>query len=218
MRRGFTVFLSVVVIALVAVFVFFKGDIKKLIPKGKESYEQSQVIDLKQKNDSEIIYNMNGMNAKQMHEEFENADILYQVKEAISSKAPYHFTSPKKEDFLYEVEMDDNYQLTDNHVYVTVLLHATNNTEADYTFYLHSAYLKGDKMDLLEGSFSDEANENTEIMIEKHSSKEFYITFVADEKQLIDADDALYLLVDGKGQMLGEEDQLYQVQLKLKQV
>ena len=210
MRKKYTTFAIIALSVFVLAFAFVRNGnfLNDLLPESKASYGKkvklSKNVRSKRRGDS-LEVETDDMKTVKMNESYQNDGVEYRVLSAVSSKK------------LVNIERMDKKYYYDEKISMDA-----NKKNRDYTFHLPSAQLrvKGgkDTIEDYEAMLMNPFDEMGHLKLEHGKERKFYIAFVVKDTELKDYHDRLCLLIDGKGQLIGDSKHLTEVDLRIDKV
>lgn len=228
MRKKYTTFAIIALSVFVLAFAFVRNGnfLNDLLPESKASYGKkvklSKNVRSKRRGDF-IEVETDDMKTVKMNESYQNDGVEYRVLSAVSSKKLVNIERTDRKYYYDEkISMDANNNLVGDDSYVTLEILAKNKKNRDYTFHLPSAQLrvKGgkDTIEDYEAMLMNPFDEMGHLKLEHGKERKFYIAFVVKDTELKDYHDRLCLLIDGKGQLIGDSKHLTEVDLRIDKV
>ena len=194
-----------------------------LLPESRESYGKkvrlSKGVRTHGKGDS-LEVDTNDVKCVGMNELYRNDGVKYRVLSAVSGKNLVNI-KPTDRKYYYDesIPMDSDNRLTGSDSYVTLEISARNENKDDYTFHLPSARLmirnSNVTLEDCEAMLMNPFDAMGHLKLETGREVRFYIAFVVRDSELRRYRDRLCLLIDGKGQLMGESKHLTEVLLRI---
>lgn len=228
MRKRYITFAVLALLFFIIAFTFTKNGslLDDILPESKENYSKkvrlSKKVKVKRQGDS-LEVETGDMKTVKMNEAYLNDGVEYRILSAVSSKKLVNIERTDRKYYYDEkIPMDANNNLTGDNSYVTLEISAKNKNKHDYIFHLPSAQLRvrGEKasLDDYEAMLMNPFDDMGHLRLESGRERRFYIAFVVRDSELEKYHDRLCLLIDGKGQLIGDSKHLTEVDLKIDKV